>query len=78
MNRLEEQALVIIDLIERIDDMEKKFNRLVKNHNELVEAVNDNTEFRADLIEDMQRAEEELEILFTPESDILRDKSKDH
>lgn len=78
MNRLEEQALVIIDLIERIDDMEKKFNRLVKNHNELVEAVNDNTEFRAELIEDMQRAEEELEILFTPESDILRDKSKDH
>lgn len=78
MNRLEEQALVIIDLIDRIDDMEKKFNRLVKNHNELVEAVNDNTEFRADLIEDMQRAEEELEILFTPESDILRDKSKDH
>lgn len=68
---------VCVDLMERVVDLEVALAGLIKNHNELVQAVNDNTEFRADMIEDMQAAEQELEILFEPDT-FFRDKGKDH
>lgn len=77
-----------MEMAAALDDLGAKFSALVQNHNDLVEAVNDNTEFRAVMIEEaeifsanmgeIEALLEGTEIVFTPSEDILRDKKKDH
>jgi predicted RNA-binding protein with EMAP domain len=73
-------AKVCMELGTAVDALTEKFKELVENHNELVKAVNENTDWRADMQAEMDEIEAMLdtEIVFTPDVDSFRDKKKDH
>jgi predicted translin family RNA/ssDNA-binding protein len=62
------------EIIEAIESLTDRYIYMVKHINELTEAVNINTEWR----DQCQQEFEELEVLFEPDLDAFRDKSKDN
>ena len=60
------------EIIEAIESLTDRYIYMVKHINELTEAVNINTEWR----DQCQQEFEELEVLFEPDLDAFRDKSK--
>ena len=73
-------AKVCMELTTTCDELNKRLRELIDNHNELVQAVNDNTDFRVDFQTDMAEVEAMLDetIVFEPDHDAFRDKKKDH
>ena len=69
-------AKVCMELSNSVEGLSDRLKILVQNHNELVQAVNDNTEWRAAMDAEMEMLEDE--IMFTPCEDAFRDKSKDN
>jgi phage shock protein A len=69
-------AQVVMDLSDALEVMSANVKKLADNHNELVEAVNDTTEWRAQLDAEWMEAEAILDcdIVFTP--DFPTDKKK--
>ena len=73
-DRCEKLTAVCMELAAAIEGMQDKYVYMADHINELTEAVNTNTEFR----DELQKEAEELEILFEPDLDAFRDKSKDN
>lgn len=64
-------------LEERVRFLEKEFVRITHHLNTVTEAVNENTDWRREILETSIVMDEE-EITFTPDKALLRDKAKDH
>ena len=64
-------------LEERVKHLEKEFVRITHHLNTVTEAVNENTDWRREILEATVVMDEE-EITFTPDKALLRDKAKDH
>jgi len=64
-------------LEERVRFLEKEFVRITHHLNTVTEAVNENTDWRREILEATVVMDEE-EITFTPDKALLRDKAKDH
>ena len=64
-------------LEERVKHLEKEFVRITHHLNTVTEAVNENTDWRREILETSIVMDEE-EITFTPDKALLRDKAKDH
>ena len=64
-------------LEERVKHLEKEFIRITHHLNTVTEAVNENTDWRREILEATVVMDEE-EITFTPDKALLRDKAKDH
>ena len=64
-------------LEERVKNLEKEFVRITHHLNTVTEAVNENTDWRREILEATVVMDEE-EITFTPDKALLRDKAKDH
>jgi len=64
-------------LEERVKHLEKEFIRITHHLNTVTEAVNENTDWRREILETSIVMDEE-EITFTPDKALLRDKAKDH
>ena len=79
-SQVEMLAKVCMELTTTCDELNKRLRELIDNHNELVQAVNDNTDFRVDFQTDMAEVEAMLDetIVFEPDPDAFRDKKKDH
>lgn len=82
---LEEQcemlAAVCKELSEAVDGLSDRLKKTIEQHNELVQAVNDNTDWRCQMMQEMEELEESLahaEVMFTPDVDAFRDKAKDN
>jgi len=67
---------------QRIDQLEKHVIKLTLHLNQITEACNDNTEWRKDICEGLQSLgdamADDVEIVFTPDDSLRRDKSKDN
>ena len=64
-------------LEERVKHLEKEFVRITHHLNTVTEAVNENSDWRREILEATVVMDEE-EITFTPDKALLRDKAKDH
>ena len=64
-------------LEERVRFLEKEFVRIPHHLNTVTAAVNENTDWRREILEATVVMDEE-EITFTPDKALLRDKAKDH
>ena len=73
-DQCEKLTAVAMELAGAIEGLQDRMVFMANHINELTEAVNVNTEFR----DELQKEAEELEILFEPDLDAFRDKSKDN